>query len=248
MVKNLQVTQTTLKEAQEVVLELKNVYKIYGTGEAKTTALNDVSLSIKKQEFVMILGPSGSGKSTLLHLMGALDTPTKGKVLIDGIDLSSLTSNQLADIRLKKIGFVFQFFNLVPTLNAVENVELPLTLANIPKKMRREKAMNLLKMVGLEKRWNHYPSEMSGGEQQRVAIARALANDPVILLMDEPTGNVDSKTAKSIMETLTYLNRKAGKTIVLITHNIMLTKYATRKINILDGRIIEGEVKLDEVY
>jgi len=244
----LQTTQNILNEAHDAVLELRDVYKIYGTGKVKTIALRGVNLSVKKQEFVMILGPSGSGKSTLLHIMGALDTPTKGKVFIDEIDLSTLNSNQLAEIRLRKIGFVFQFFNLVPTLNAVENVELPLTLANVPRKTRHEKAMNLLKMVGLEERWNHYPSEMSGGEQQRVAIARALANNPVILLMDEPTGNVDSKTARNIMEILIRLNKEEGKTIVLITHNMMLTKYATRTVNILDGRIVEGEVNLNEIY
>ncbi len=223
------------------VMRLQNVTKVYKMGKVDTVALRGVNLNVYKNDFLMIVGPSGSGKSTMLHIMGALDKPTSGNVYIDNVSLSSLNENELADLRLVKIGFVFQFFNLIPTLNAVENVELPMALANAPKKLRRKRAMKLLEEVGLADRWNHYPNELSGGEQQRVAIARALANNPVILLLDEPTGNVDSKTAERIMNILTELNKTMKKTIVLITHNLMLTRYAKRIAHMLDGQITKVE-------
>ncbi|RLI65199.1 MAG: hypothetical protein DRO67_03005 [Candidatus Asgardarchaeum californiense] len=227
-------------------IQLDNVKKVYKSGSLETIALRGVTLSVYPNDFLMVVGPSGSGKSTMLHLMGALDKPTEGKVFIEGYDIGSLKKNDLANIRLTKVGFVFQFFNLIPTLTAIENVELPMALANVPKKLRRKRAIELLKAVGLGHRTTHLPSELSGGEQQRVAIARALANNPAILLLDEPTGNVDSKTAASIMQVLTNLNRD-GRTIVMITHNHELIKYANRVAQIRDGIIISDERKEQEV-
>ena len=227
-------------------IQLDNVKKVYKSGSLETIALRGVTLSVYPNDFLMVVGPSGSGKSTMLHLMGALDKPTEGKVFIEGYDIGTLKKNDLANIRLTKVGFVFQFFNLIPTLTAIENVELPMALANVPKKLRRKRAIELLKAVGLGHRTTHLPSELSGGEQQRVAIARALANNPAILLLDEPTGNVDSKTAASIMQVLTNLNRD-GRTIVMITHNHELIKYANRVAQIRDGIIISDERKEQEV-
>lgn len=236
--------QSFLQSIEEKI-KLDNVKKIYGTGDVATIALRGVSLSVYPEDFLMIVGPSGSGKSTMLHLMGALDTPTEGDIFIDGYNIAKLNNNDLANIRLTKVGFVFQFFNLIPTLTALENVALPMALANVPRKLRNERAKQLLKLVGLEHRMDHIPSELSGGEQQRVAIARALANSPSMILLDEPTGNVDSKTARAIMEILVDLN-KSGKTIVMITHNIELVKYANRVAQIRDGLIISDERKTQE--
>ncbi|MGQ4834311.1 MAG: ABC transporter ATP-binding protein [Candidatus Asgardarchaeia archaeon] len=236
------VQKTTDSVELPSVMQLKDVRKVYQMGKVETVALRGVNLKVYENDFLMIVGPSGSGKSTMLHIMGALDKPTSGQVYIDNVNLSLLNENELADLRLVKIGFVFQFFNLIPTLNALENVELPMALANAPKKLRRKRAMELLEEVGLADRWHHYPNELSGGEQQRVAIARALANNPVILLLDEPTGNVDSKTARRIMDLLAELNKSLKKTIVLITHNLMLTKYAKRVAHMLDGQITKVEV------
>jgi len=248
MEKNMRMTQIVELTITDMSprIQLDNVKKVYKSGSLETIALRGVTLSVYPNDFLMVVGPSGSGKSTMLHLMGALDKPTEGKVFIEGYDIGTLKKNDLANIRLTKVGFVFQFFNLIPTLTAIENVELPMALANVPKKLRRKRAIELLKAVGLGHRTTHLPSELSGGEQQRVAIARALANNPAILLLDEPTGNVDSKTAASIMQVLTNLNRD-GRTIVMITHNHELIKYANRVAQIRDGIIISDERKEQEV-
>ncbi len=219
------------------LIRLENVWKIYKQDGVKTTALRNVSLSIFEKEFVSILGPSGSGKSTLLHIMGLLDTPEKGRVFFDGIDTSKFSEDKLAEIRRKRIGFVFQFFYLFPTLTAIENVMLPMIFAGVPKKEREERAFKLLKLVGLEKRATHLPNELSGGERQRVAIARALANNPRIIFADEPTGNLDSKSGKKIMKILQSLNKK-GITIVMVTHDPQIAKQTKRKIFIKDGKIV----------
>jgi putative ABC transport system ATP-binding protein len=187
------------------------------------------------------MGPSGSGKSTMLHMLGCLDRPTRGKVIIDGIDVSKLNEDQLAKIRREKIGFIFQFFYLIPSLTALRNVELPMTFLGNSIKDKEKKSKALLKMVGLEERMNHRPNQMSGGESQRVAIARALANDPQIILADEPTGNLDSKSGKEIMEILVKLNKERGVTLILVTHDPIIAKHAERIINLKDGMIVKGD-------
>ena len=219
------------------IIELQKVTKIYKLDEVEVVGVKDINLKIKKGEFVCIMGPSGSGKSTLLHLIGCLDKPTYGKVFIDGIDVSKMSEDELAEIRKNKIGFVFQFFNLYPTLNALENIELPMIIAEKDKEYRRKRAIELLKIVGMEKFKDHFPSELSGGQRQKIAIARALANDPPIILADEPTGNLDSKSGKEIMEIFKKLNEE-GKTIVVVTHNKEVAKYAERIIYLKDGKII----------
>jgi putative ABC transport system ATP-binding protein len=219
------------------IIELQKVTKIYKLDEVEVVGVKDINLKIKKGEFVCIMGPSGSGKSTLLHLIGCLDKPTYGKVFIDGIDVSKMSEDELAEIRKNKIGFVFQFFNLYPTLNALENIELPMIIAEKDKEYRRKRAIELLKIVGMEKFKDHFPSELSGGQRQKIAIARALANDPPIILADEPTGNLDSKSGKEVMEIFKKLNEE-GKTIVVVTHNKEVAKYAERIIYLKDGKII----------
>ena len=221
----------------KVVIELQNVKKIYKMDGVETHALRGVDLKIKKNEFVAIMGPSGSGKSTLLHMVGALDKPSYGKILLDNVDISKLKESDLARLRGKKIGFVFQFFNLHPTLTALGNVELPMMIVEIDKIKRRKKAFELLKAVGLEKRAEHLPSQLSGGEHQRVAIARALANDPEIILADEPTGNLDTKTEAEIMKYLINLQKEKQMTVAVITHEKEIAGYAERIINIVDGKI-----------
>ena len=200
------------------LIKLDNIWKIYGYGEARVEALRGLSLEVREGEFLTILGPSGSGKSTAMNMIGALDIPTEGRMMLTDKDISRLSESELALIRGKKIGFVFQTFNLIPTLSALENVALPLMFQNVSRTEAFAKARKILEEVGLAKRLHHRPTELSGGEQQRVAIARALVNDPQIILADEPTGNLDSKTAFEIMNLLKKLNDK-GKTIVLITHN-----------------------------
>ena len=222
---------------EKVVIELQNVKKIYKMDGIETHALRGIDLKIKKNEFVAIMGPSGSGKSTLLHMVGALDKPTYGKILLDNVNISKLKESDLARLRGKKIGFIFQFFNLHPTLSALENVELPMMIAEIDKIKRRKKALELLKAVGLEKRADHLPSQLSGGEHQRVAIARALANDPEIILADEPTGNLDTKTEAEIMKFLMKLQKEKQMTVAVITHEKEIADYAERIINIVDGKI-----------
>ncbi|MEM5815618.1 MAG: ABC transporter ATP-binding protein [Candidatus Aenigmatarchaeota archaeon] len=207
----------------------------------EVVALNNVNLKFKKSELVAIVGPSGSGKSTLLHIIGLLDKPTKGEVFIEGKRTSTLNEKEISELRNKKIGFVFQFFNLYPTLTALENVELPMMIAGIDEKERKERAKKLLEEVGLIKFKDHLPSQLSGGQRQKVAIARAMANDPSYILADEPTGNLDSKSGEEIIRIFRNLNEKYGKTIIVVTHNLEIIKYFKRVIKIKDGRIVEDE-------
>ncbi|MFH7880490.1 MAG: ABC transporter ATP-binding protein [Candidatus Aenigmatarchaeota archaeon] len=225
----------------ENVIELKNVSKIYKMDNNEVVALNNVNLKFRKSELVAIVGPSGSGKSTLLHIIGLLDKPTKGEVFIEGKRTSTLNEKEISELRNKKIGFVFQFFNLYPTLTALENVELPMMIAGIDEKERKERAKKLLEEVGLIKFKDHLPSQLSGGQRQRVAIARAMANDPSYILADEPTGNLDSKSGEEIIRIFRNLNEKYGKTIIVVTHNLEIIKYFKRIIKIKDGRIVEDE-------
>lgn len=222
-----------------MLLQLKNISKIYQMDGVEVRALDNVSLEIKKGEFVAIQGPSGSGKSTLMHIMGCLDTPTGGKVIFENKDVSKLSEAELAKIRNQKIGFVFQSFNLLPRTTALQNVILPLIYTHLdnPDKEKGE-AKNTLKALGLEKRVDHFPSQLSGGEQQRVAIARALVNKPSIIFADEPTGNIDFKAGKEIMGILKKLNQK-GNTIVVVTHDSQIAEYAGRVIKIEDGRLAQ---------
>jgi len=222
------------------ILETRNVKRTYQMGEVTVSALRGVSLGIEEGEFVAILGPSGSGKSTLLHVLGGLDRPDKGEVLIDSISLYALNDNKLAEVRLSKIGFVFQFFNLLPRLTALKNVELPLTLANMPERESREKAKEMLGLVGLGDRIVHRPTELSGGEQQRVAIARALINAPKIVLADEPTGNLDTATGGDIVRLMRRLNKEKGQTFIVVTHDPSVAENADRILFLKDG-LIQGE-------
>jgi putative ABC transport system ATP-binding protein len=215
------------------VVEAVDLKKTYMLGKIPVEALRGVNLNVEKGDFLAILGPSGSGKSTLLNLIGALDKPTSGKLLIDGVDVSTLSDNQLANLRLR-IGFVFQFFNLIPRFTARYNVELSMSIVGKSKMERQKRAEELLETVGLKERINHKPAELSGGQQQRVAIARALANDPRFLLMDEPTGNIDSKTAKEVMSLVKRINAK-GVTIIMVTHDQRLANEAKRTVHIIDG-------------
>ena len=217
------------------VVEAVELKKTYMLGKIPVQALRGVNLKVKRSDFLAILGPSGSGKSTLLNLIGALDKPTSGKLSIDGIDVSTLNDNQLADLRLR-IGFVFQFFNLIPRFTAKYNVELSMSILGRNRTEREKRAEELLETVGLKDRINHKPAELSGGQQQRVAIARALANEPRFLLMDEPTGNIDSKTAEEIMNLVKKINEK-GVTIIMVTHDQRLANEAKRTVQIIDGVI-----------
>lgn len=221
----------------DTVIELQDVKKVYKMDSVETHALRGIDLKIKKQEFIAIMGPSGSGKSTLLHMVGALDKPTEGKIFLDGVDISTLKESELARLRGKKIGFIFQFYNLHPTLTALENVELPMIIIEMNKAKRRKKALELLKAVGLDNRADHFPSQLSGGEHQRVAIARALANDPEIILADEPTGNLDTKTEAEIMNYLLKIKKERQMTVAVITHEMEIAKYAERIVHIVDGKI-----------
>ncbi len=222
------------------MIRLEHIYKIYEMGENKVYALNDVSLHIAQHEFVSIIGPSGSGKSTLMNMLGCLDVPTKGKYFLDGTDISQKKDDELAEIRNSKIGFVFQGFNLLPKLTALENVELPLIYSNVSSKERHRRAKEALAKVGLEGRVDHKPTELSGGQQQRVAIARALITNPPIILGDEPTGNLDSKSGKEVMEIFKSLNEN-GNTIILITHDSNVAAQAKRIVRIQDGKLYEEE-------
>jgi len=221
------------------LLQVKNVEKTYKMGKVLVPALRGVTFDVEEGEFLAILGPSGSGKSTLLHIIGGLDRPSEGEVLIDDINLYRLSDNKLAEIRLHKVGFVFQFFNLLPRLTALKNVELPSALADDSEKKSVEKAKRMLKLVGLEERINHRPSELSGGEQQRVAIARALINSPKIALADEPTGNLDAKTGWEVVQLMKKLNKEKRQTFVIITHDPSIAETADRIIHLKDG-LIEG--------
>jgi putative ABC transport system ATP-binding protein len=219
------------------LLKLINVSKTYQLDSLAVEAVKKVSLSIKKGEFVAIMGPSGSGKSTLMHIAGCLDTPTSGKVLLEGKDISQLSEAQLAQVRNKKIGFVFQAFNLIPRTSALDNVMLPLFYANFSHQQMKKEAIKALKSVNLDDRAEHSPSQLSGGEQQRVAIARALVNKPTIIFADEPTGNLDTKTGTEIMKILKKLNQQ-GHTVVVVTHEAHIAKFAKRIIKIVDGEIV----------
>ncbi len=223
------------------VIEIKNLTKLYMMGEVPVAALRGVSLSVNKGEFIAVIGPSGSGKSTLLNMIGALDRPTSGTVLVNGTDISTLTDNQLADLR-QSVGFVYQTFNLISRLDAIGNVELPLSIAGVRKKLRRSKAEVMLKIVGLGDRIHHKPSELSGGERQRVAVARALVNNPAFIIMDEPTGNLDTKTGLEIMEFAKKLNREQGITLIIVTHDLEIGSQARRTIRLRDGQIESDEV------
>ena len=220
------------------IIETTNLVKTYMLGKIPVNALQGVNLKVEKGDFLAIIGPSGSGKSTLLNLLGALDKPTSGKVLIDGVDISTLNDNGLADLR-RRIGFVFQFFNIIPRLTAKGNVELASSIVGLNKNERKKRAENLLETVGLKDRMNHKPSELSGGQRQRVAIARALANNPSFLLMDEPTGNIDSKTAKEIIGLVKGLNEEKGATVIMITHDQNIASYAKKSVHMLDGVIVK---------
>ncbi|MCD6456925.1 MAG: ABC transporter ATP-binding protein [Methanophagales archaeon] len=220
------------------MIRTENLTKVYRMGEVEVQALREVNLEIQDGEFIAIIGPSGSGKSTLLNMIGCLDTPTSGAVFIDGIDTGKLSENGLAEIRREKIGFIFQQFNLVHTLNALENVALPMFFAGVKRETRLKRAEELLANVGLGNRIYHKPSEMSGGEQQRVAIARALSNDPEIVIGDEPTGNVDTKTGNTIMDILEGLN-KEGRTVIVVTHDAEIAARAGRTKRMRDGRVLD---------
>ena len=220
------------------LIHIENMKKIYNPGENEVRALDGIDLDIEKGDLVASVGHSGSGKSTLMNMLGCLDTPTSGKYVLDGQDVASMTDNQLADVRNKEIGFIFQGFNLISNLDAVENVELPLVYRGVSKNERKRLAMEALKSVGLEDRMKHKPNEMSGGQQQRVAVARAVAAKPPIILADEPTGNLDTKSTQEIMEILKELHR-SGRTVIIITHDEEIASQAHRVIRILDGRIEE---------
>ena len=222
----------------EPLIELKDIYKIYHMGDEQVRANDGISLTINRGEFVAIVGKSGSGKSTLMNIIGALDVPTSGSYLLGGEDVDQMSDDQLADIRNRMIGFIFQQYNLLPKSNLLENVELPLLYAKVPAEERRERAMRSLERVGLADKWKNMPNQLSGGQQQRVSIARALAGDPSLILADEPTGALDSKTSHEVLNFLKELN-KEGNTIVMITHNEELAQMADRIIRIEDGRIVE---------
>lgn len=231
----------------DTLIDVRDMYKIYNPGENEVHALDGVSLTVKEGEFVAIIGHSGSGKSTLMNMLGCLDVPTEGTYILNGQDVSDLSDNELSEIRNNYIGFIFQGFNLIPNLTALENVELPLIYRKVEKSKRRQLAVEALEKVGLKDRMKHKPAEMSGGQQQRVAIARAIAAAPPLILADEPTGNLDSKSTKDIMEILDGLNEQ-GNTIVLITHDDGIAANAKRVVRIMDGKIESDTVREDAYY
>ncbi len=223
------------------IIEVKNLNKSYHDGKTDTVALSNVSFNVRKGEFLAIMGPSGSGKSTLLHLLGLLDEPTSGHYTFNGKNVSSYSRDQLADLRNREVGFVFQMFNLLPRTSVLDNIKLPLYYSNIPEDEWDAKAREAVESVGLSHRMLHQPSELSGGEKQRVAIARALVTDPEIIFADEPTGNLDSKSGKKVMTIIQHLNEEHGKTIILITHEISTAEHSERIIRLLDGEIESDE-------
>ncbi|MBD3354749.1 ATP-binding cassette domain-containing protein [Candidatus Woesearchaeota archaeon] len=226
------------KKSKQSIIKIENVWKTYTMGETKVHALRGMNFQVKEGEFVAIMGPSGSGKSTAVNMIGCLDVPTKGEIYLERKNIAHLEESELAQIRGKIIGFIFQQFNLIPTLTAKENIMLPMIFQGVPKQKRLKRAEKLLREVGLKERMDHRPTELSGGQQQRVAIARSLANDPDVILADEPTGNLDSKTGKIVMEYLNMLHKKEKKTIIMVTHDKSLSKFAERKERLKDGKII----------
>jgi len=224
---------------QGEAVRLEDVHKVYYTSKMPVIAVNGVSLTVAPGEFVVLMGPSGCGKSTLMHLIGGVDRPTKGRVFINGRNLGELTDNELSDFRRDSIGFVFQSYNLIPSLTAFENIEIPMTIRGLKKNEREQKVAKILELVDLKDRADHTPSMLSGGEEQRVAIARALANDPTVVLLDEPTGNLDQASGKAILEFLAQLNSKEKKTLVMVTHDPALARYGGKIVRMLDGKILE---------
>lgn len=228
----------------DTLIKVEDLCKIYNPGENEVRALDHVSLEIKKGELVAIIGQSGSGKSTFMNMLGCLDVPTSGKYYLNGTDVSEMSDNELSEVRNREIGFIFQGFNLIANLNAIENVELPLIYRGIDRKTRHQLAIDSLKMVGLEKRMDHKPSEMSGGQQQRVAIARAIATQPPVILADEPTGNLDSASSREILGILKKMH-KTGRTVILITHDNGIAAQARRVVRIMDGKIESDMINPD---
>jgi len=224
------------------LIEIKDLYKIYNLGDAEIRALDGVDATIDKGEIVAIMGPSGSGKSTFMNILGCLDKPTSGEYFLNGVSVADLDRDQLSEIRNRELGFVFQGFNLLPRTSALENVELPMLYNSVPSSDRQEKAMSALRRVGLEGREKHHPNQLSGGQQQRVAIARAMVNEAPIILADEPTGNLDTRTSVEIMELFTKLNEE-GITVIIVTHEPDIAQYCKRIIRFLDGKVISDEVK-----
>jgi len=228
-----------MPKTEKPIIELRNVWKIYQMGDVEVIALSGLNLAVRVGEFISIMGPSGSGKSTAMNMIGALDIPTKGQILLEGQDISQFSESGLAQLRGRKIGFIFQQFNLISTLTAIENIMLPMIFQNIPRQERVERARKLLELVDLGDRIYHKPTELSGGEQQRVAIARSLANNPDVILADEPTGNLDSKTGGTVMDFLKKLHETEGKTIIMVTHDEDIAKRADRIEYLLDGRVVK---------
>ena len=229
------------------IIELHNLGKEYYLGSIVVPALRSISINMKRNEYVAIMGPSGSGKSTLMNLIGCLDTPTEGTYILNGTDVSQMEDNQLAEIRNQEIGFIFQTFNLLPRYTALENVMLPMVYAGVNKQTRTERAMEVIESVQLTDRMDHKPNELSGGQRQRVAVARALVNNPSIILADEPTGNLDSKTSKDIMRLLDEIH-ELGNTIILVTHEEEIARHAHRIIRLIDGEVAKDEVNPNPVY
>lgn len=228
-------------EKKTPMIQVKNLYKVYKVGDTRVYALNGVDFTIYKGEFCAIVGPSGSGKSTLLNMMAGLEKPSKGEIVIAENHIEKLSENQLVAFRRKHVGFIFQSYNLIKTLNAVENVALPLSFRGVPRKVRNEKAKQYIKLVGLEKQMNHMANEMSGGQQQRVGIARALAVDPKIIFADEPTGNLDSKTTKEVLNLMQKIVKEQNQTLVMVTHDNYIARFADRQFHIVDGKIFKIE-------
>ncbi len=237
-----------MEEKRVSVIQVKNLYKIYRVGTNKVRALNGVDFNMYRGEFCAIVGPSGSGKSTLLNMLAGLEKPTKGEIIIAGKHIEHMTENQLVAFRREHVGFIFQSYNLLQTLNAVENVALPLSFRGVPKKIRNAKAQKYLKLVGLEKHMKHMANEMSGGQQQRVGIARALVVDPKIIFADEPTGNLDSKTTMEVLGLMRRIVREQNQTLVMVTHDNHLATFADRQFHIVDGKIVKIEEQHHEDF